>query len=49
VQFGVDYFPRNRGTSTLASPGVIFKMLQELLGFRLKMRHEIRAARISAS
>ena len=25
VQFGVDYFPRNRGTSTLASPDVIFQ------------------------
>ena len=48
VQFGVNYFPRNRGTSTLASPDVIFKMIRELVSFRMKMRHEIRAARISA-
>jgi hypothetical protein len=48
VQFGVDYFPRNRGVSTLASPEVIFKMVQELVSFRMKMRHEIRAARVSA-
>jgi hypothetical protein len=49
VQFGVDYFPRNRGTSTLASPDVIFKMIGELVRFRMKMRHEIRAAaRVSA-
>jgi len=48
VQFGVDYFPRNRGTSTLASPDVILKMIRELVAFRMKMRHEIRAARVSA-
>jgi hypothetical protein len=30
-QMGVDYFPRTRGTSTLASPSVIAKMLKELL------------------
>jgi glycosyltransferase involved in cell wall biosynthesis len=29
-QMGVDYFPRTRGVSTLASPGVIVKMLKEL-------------------
>jgi len=29
-QMGVDYFPRTRGNSTLASPAVIFKMLREL-------------------
>jgi glycosyltransferase involved in cell wall biosynthesis len=29
-QIGVDYFPRTRGTSTLASPQVIAKMLVEL-------------------
>jgi glycosyltransferase involved in cell wall biosynthesis len=49
VQFGVDYFPRNRGTSTLASPDVILKMIHELVRFRMKMRHEIRAARTSTS
>ena len=30
-QMGVDYFPRTRGTSTLASPSVIAKMLRELV------------------
>src|SRR4029079_10059399 len=29
-QMGVDYFPRTRGISTLASPQVIAKMLMEL-------------------
>jgi len=29
-QFGVDYFPRSRGVSTLASPQVIAQMLREL-------------------
>jgi glycosyltransferase involved in cell wall biosynthesis len=29
-QMGVDYFPRTRGVSTLASPQVIVKMLREL-------------------
>jgi glycosyltransferase involved in cell wall biosynthesis len=31
IQFGVDYFPRERGTSTLSSPGVIVKILRELV------------------
>ena len=48
TQFGVDYFPRNRGLSTLASPDVIIKMIRELIAFRIKMRREIRAARVSA-
>ena len=30
-QMGVDYFPRTRGTSTLASPSVIAKILKELI------------------
>jgi glycosyltransferase involved in cell wall biosynthesis len=30
-QMGVDYFPRTRGTSTLASPRVIGQMLKELV------------------
>jgi glycosyltransferase involved in cell wall biosynthesis len=30
IQIGVDYFPRTRGTSSLASPGVIVKILQEM-------------------
>jgi hypothetical protein len=29
-QMGVDYFPRTRGVSTLASPAVIMKMVREL-------------------
>jgi glycosyltransferase involved in cell wall biosynthesis len=30
IQIGVDYFPRTRGVSTLASPTVIFKILVEM-------------------
>nr|WP_216672395.1 glycosyltransferase family 2 protein [Corallococcus exiguus] len=30
-QMGVDYFPRTRGISTLASPSVILKMMKELV------------------
>jgi glycosyltransferase involved in cell wall biosynthesis len=30
VQFGVDYFPRTRGVSTLSSPAVIVKILREM-------------------
>jgi glycosyltransferase involved in cell wall biosynthesis len=30
IQFGVDYFPRDRGTSTLSSPTVISAILKEL-------------------
>jgi glycosyltransferase involved in cell wall biosynthesis len=30
-QLGLDYFPRVRGTSTLSSPGVILKILRELV------------------
>ena len=30
IQFGVDYFPRDRGTSSLSSPAVIKNLLQEL-------------------
>jgi glycosyltransferase involved in cell wall biosynthesis len=37
VQFGTDYFPRVRGTSTLASPGVIFTILKEMW----QLRHEL--------
>jgi glycosyltransferase involved in cell wall biosynthesis len=49
TQFGVDYFPRNRGLSTLATPDVIIKMIRELVVFRMKMRRDIRAFRVSAS
>ena len=30
IQMGVDYFPRSRGRSTLASPGVIVGILGEM-------------------
>lgn len=30
IQFGVDYFPRDRGTSSLSSPKVIVKIMREL-------------------
>jgi glycosyltransferase involved in cell wall biosynthesis len=39
VQFGVDYFPRTRGVSTLSSPSVILKILREMR----ELRHELRA------
>jgi glycosyltransferase involved in cell wall biosynthesis len=38
-QMGVDYFPRTRGISTLASPSVIAKMLRELAGLYGDTRH----------
>lgn len=34
VQFGVDYFPRTRGVSTLSSPTVILKILKEAFALR---------------
>jgi len=36
-QFGIDYFPRSRGTSTLSSPGVILTILREMISFRLSL------------
>ncbi len=38
IQIGVDYFPRSRGKSTLASPGVILKILREMLGLWPELR-----------
>lgn len=38
IQFGVDYFPRTRGDSTLAAPGVILKILAELRQERRRLR-----------
>jgi glycosyltransferase involved in cell wall biosynthesis len=38
VQFGVDYFPRTRGVSTLSSPTVIVKILREMLQLRGDLR-----------
>ena len=30
IQIGVDYFPRSRGVSTLASPRVILRLIREM-------------------
>jgi len=38
VQFGVDYFPRTRGISTLSSNTVIVKILKEMMGLRGELR-----------
>ncbi|MFZ1488584.1 MAG: glycosyltransferase family 2 protein [Ilumatobacteraceae bacterium] len=38
VQFGVDYFPRTRGVSTLSSPSVIVKILREMRDLRRELR-----------
>ncbi len=37
VQFGVDYFPRTRGVSTLSSPSVIVKILREAFVLRREL------------
>ena len=37
LQFAADYFPRLRGKSTLAGPGVIIKLLREMFSFRLRL------------
>ncbi len=34
LQFGVDYFPRTRGESTLSSPGIILTILKEMRALR---------------
>jgi glycosyltransferase involved in cell wall biosynthesis len=38
VQFGVDYFPRSRGVSTLSSSSVIAKILREMVALRGELR-----------
>jgi glycosyltransferase involved in cell wall biosynthesis len=38
VQFGVDYFPRTRGVSTLSSPAVIVKILREMRAIRTELK-----------
>jgi glycosyltransferase involved in cell wall biosynthesis len=38
IQFGVDYFPRTRGESTLASGSVIRKILTEMVQLRRELR-----------
>lgn len=43
-QIGLDYFPRVRGTSTLSSPGVILKILRELVVLFPDMRRPRRRA-----
>ena len=34
LQFGVDYFPRTRGVSTLSRPGIIATILREMVQLR---------------
>jgi glycosyltransferase involved in cell wall biosynthesis len=34
LQFGVDYFPRTRGESTLSSPGIILTIMKEMWSLR---------------
>lgn len=38
IQFGVDYFPRDRGTSTLSSPTVVKTILKEMYRLLPSMR-----------
>jgi hypothetical protein len=38
IQFGVDNFPRARGTSTLSSPAVILKIVRELAALLPSLR-----------
>lgn len=38
IQFGVDYFPRTRGTSTLAAPRVIVGIVTDLVSERRRLR-----------
>jgi glycosyltransferase involved in cell wall biosynthesis len=38
TQFGVDYFPRTRGQSTLSSPAIIAKILQEMWQLRDELK-----------
>ena len=37
LQFGVDYFPRTRGVSTLSSPSVITTIMREMW----ELRHDL--------
>jgi len=37
VQFGVDYFPRSRGVSTLSSNAVIAQLVREMLELRSEL------------
>jgi len=49
VQFGVDYFPRTRGVSTLSSNAVIVAMVRELLRMRSQLRRPVAGAGPSAT
>ena len=40
-QIGIDYFPRTRGTSHLASMSVVFKILRELVTLYPEMRRRV--------
>ena len=51
-QMGVDYFPRTRGVSTLASPSVILKMVRELVDLypeTLKPQQPVKPVRLPPS
>ena len=49
IQFGVDYFPRTRGVSTLSSPTVIVKILREMRSIRRELQATKQAAKASIS
>lgn len=38
IQIGVDYFPRSRGVSTLSSPAVIVRIVNEMLELRRELK-----------
>ena len=38
TQFGVDYFPRTRGVSTLSSPAIILKIVREMRSLRRQLQ-----------
>ena len=38
LQFGVDYFPRTRGASTLSSPRIIATILREMVQLRGELK-----------
>ncbi|MGH9157486.1 MAG: glycosyltransferase family 2 protein [Acidimicrobiales bacterium] len=38
IQFGVDYFPRSRGVSTLSSSSVIVKIIRDMVALRRELR-----------
>ena len=39
VQFGVDYFPRTRGVSTLSSSSVIRRIVREMVALRGELKN----------